>query len=273
VSPSDQNTVTSEEAGHPSRQPEARESQWWAAWRATRDEAAKRKLITAHLPYARIVAAMLYGQRPGNDVEFDDYLQLARLGLLEAMERYDPAMGAPFRGYASHRVRGAVLDGVARLTERQQQMVVRRRVLAERTASVAETASNESNEMGTPPVVPLIGPALFDYLADVGVGLALGFMLENSGMWTRDDSASSGPDPHYQAIELRQTRAQLGSLVERLPPPERRVIALHYQQGHAFDDIARELNVTKGRISQIHKRALGSLRELLAERRDCDRAF
>ena len=39
------------------------------------------------------------------------------------------------------------------------------------------------------------------------------------------------------------------------------------QQGHAFDDIAREMNVTKGRISQIHKRALGSLRELLAAKR------
>jgi RNA polymerase sigma factor FliA len=273
VSPPEQSTATSEEASPSPRQHDPRESQWWAAWRTARDDGAKRELIAAHLPYARIVAAMLYGQRSGHDVQFDDYLQLARLGLLEAMERYDPSTGASFRGYAYHRVRGAVLDGVARLTERQQQMVVRRRVLAERAASVAATTSDESGETGSPPVGSLLGPALFDYLADVGVGLALGFMLENGGMWASGDSAASGTDPHYQAIELRQTRVQLGSLVEQLAAPERRVIALHYQQGHAFDDIARELNVTKGRISQIHKRALGSLRELLAKRSDCDRAF
>lgn len=217
---------------------------------------------------------MLYRQRSSNDVDFDDYLQLARVGLLEAMERYDPALGASFRGYASQRMRGAVLDGVARLTERQQQMVVRRRVLAERSASVAAaTAAPDGADSAPPSAASLLGPALFDYLADVGIGLALGFMLEDSGMWASDDGGSRRTDSHYQAIELRQTRAQLDALVEQLPPPERRVIALHYQQGHPFDDIARELNVTKGRISQIHKRALGSLRELLATRRDCDRAF
>lgn len=255
------------------RPPDAREAQWWADWRARRDEAARQSLLTAHLPYAKMVAAVLYGQRCRDDIEFDDYLQLARLGLMEAMERYDPTMGASFRSFASQRVRGAVMDGLARLTERQQQIAVRRRLLAERTASVscAEEAADES--AAPPKPGSLQGAALFEYLAQVGVGLALGFMLEDSGMLAPPEERAGAADPHYHAIELKQTKAQLASLVDQLPPPERRVIRLHYQQGHAFDDIASDLGLTKGRISQIHKRALGTLRELLSRRQRCDRAF
>jgi RNA polymerase sigma factor for flagellar operon FliA len=256
-----------------SRQPDPRETQWWAAWRATGDDSARNNLIAAHLTYARIVAAMLFARRPHDDVEFEDYLQFARLGLLEAIDRYDPSLGAPFRSFASQRVRGAVLDGVSRLTERQQQMAVRRRVLAERTTSLSEQRTADETETMEAAPASLAGSALFDYLAQVGVGLALGFMLEDSGMLETGDRPSARSDPHYQALELKQTRAQLAGLVDQLPPAERRVIALHYQQGHAFDDIARELSLTKGRISQIHKCALGNLRELLAKRQDCDRAF
>ena len=269
--------MRSASAGHedpaqaPGRRPlDAQEAQWWAEWRATRDEDAKRKLLDVHLPYARVVAALLYGQRPGNDVEFDDYHQLARVGLLEAMERFDPAVGASFRTYASQRVRGAVLDGVARLTERQQQMAVRRRLLSERVSSVTADTPTEIEDASP---AALEGSALFEYLAQVGVGLALGFMLEDSGMLASADGGGAAADSHYQAVELKQTRAQLATLVQQLPAAEQRIVRLHYHHGHTFDEIAREIDVTKGRVSQLHKRAIGLLREALARRQHCDRAF
>jgi RNA polymerase sigma factor for flagellar operon FliA len=87
-----------------------------------------------------------------------------------------------------------------------------------------------------------------------------------------EESAAHLAQP-YRAVELDQTRVQLASLVGQLPPAEQRIIRMHYQQGHPFDDIAAELHVTKGRVSQVHKRALGMLRNLLARRPDCDRAF
>ena len=248
--------------------PAAEERQLWLRWRESRDEAARADLLARHLPYARVVAAMVYGQRPNNDVDFDDYLQLARVGLLEAFDRYDPDGGAQFRTYAARRMRGTVLDGLVRLTEREQQMSVRRRLLAERTDSIAHPQPED----------PPSGPArerndLFRYLAEVGVGLALGFMLEDTGLVDGDEARSTGSDPAYHAVELRQTKQQLLALVRQLPPSERRIIQLHYVQGQAFDDIARDLGVTKGRVSQIHKKALGTLRALLASRKACDRAF
>jgi len=240
---------------------DTREAHLWRSWRSTGDESAREALLAIHLPYARVIAAMIFAQRSRDDLDFDDYLQLARIGMLEAFDRYDPDKGAQFRTFAARRMRGAVLDGLAHMTERQEQLAHRRRLLAERMASVAPPTAQRQRD-------------IFQYLAEVGMGLAIGFMLEDTGMFSAgDDAAAALPDSSYRAIELRRTHQQLSQVIGQLPLAERRVIQLHYLQGHAFEEVARELGLTKGRISQIHKKALSSLRGLLARRDTCDQSF
>lgn len=247
-----------------------REQTLWIAWRDSRDESARQTLLAMHLPYARVIAAMTYAQRTSDEIEFDDYLQLARMGMLESFDRYDPQRGAQFRTFAAWRMRGAVLDGLTRLTERQQQLTLRRQLLADRSASLVQ---QHRAEAGDPTAAT--GSAeddLFHNLAEIGLGLAIGFMLEDTGMFSAGDEGSH-VDPAYRSVELRHTRRELGGLVRQLPPAERRVIQLHYEQGHAFENIAQQLELTKGRISQIHKKALASLRTMLSGRGECDTSF
>ena len=149
-------------------------------------------------------------------------------------------------------------------------------MLAERTASVASRESDDPprrvpNGAGAKPT--MLAVDLFQYLAEVGVGLAIGLMLDDTAMFCRSEDDYGGADSSYRSIELSQTRRQLQQLVRRLPARERDVIQLHYQQGHTFDDIARNMGLTKGRISQIHKKAMSSLRQMLASRDPFDRAF
>jgi RNA polymerase sigma factor FliA len=252
-------TVTPVDPGH--KPVSSEELALWRSLREERDEGARATLIERYLPYAKMVAAMMYGQRVNLEDEFADYLQMARLGLLEAIDRYDPDAGAQFKTFAARRVRGAVLDGITLLSEKHTQAHVRSRALAARTESVAQL--EQAEQRGD----------LFKFLSEVGMGLALGFMLEDSGMFEPSSARTTGPDPHYGAIELRQTRQQLHGLIDGLPPAERKVIRHHYLHGMAFEDIADGMNLTKGRISQIHKKALATLRELMAERHTCDRSF
>src|SRR5215217_267187 len=98
------------------------ESVLWQRWRESHDGEAREALLTLHMPYARTIAAVLYGKRVNDGVEFGDYHQLAAVGLLEAMDRFDPARGVQFRTFASRRMQGAVLSGLERLTEKQQQI-------------------------------------------------------------------------------------------------------------------------------------------------------
>lgn len=242
----------------------------WQSWRTDRSEASRHALLDKHLPYARVVAAMLYAQRGSSRIEFDDYLQFARIGLLEAFDRYDPEGGAQFRTFASKRIRGAVLDGVEKFSDYQQQMAVRKRLVADRTSSLAgNSAAPETRLDSSDGKVPDV----FSRLAEVGVGLAIGMMLEGTGMFQGGDPPAV-QNSGYQAAELKQTMSQLSRVLAKIESAnERLVLRLHYQQGFTFEAIAREMGLTKGRVSQIHKSAIENMRMAWSLQKPCDRTF
>lgn len=222
------------------------ESALWQAWRELRDARARDALLALHQEFARIIAAKLYARRYADDIEFDEYLQFARLGLLESLDRYDPALGASFRTYAAHRMEGAILSGLQCLSECNRQVALRQRLEQERVQSLAGEGARDD---------------AFEHLVSVAVGLAVGYMLEDLGTYQRVDSSYG--DSAYAELADRETRYRLHALIEELPPREARVIRHHYLQQVSFDEIARSMELTPGRISQLHRRALERLRELL----------
>ena len=115
----------------------------WQAFRAAGDGAAREELVRMHLPFARVMAAHCYARRHHDEIGFDEYLQFASVGLLEAMERYDPGRGAQFRTFAARRMQGAILDGLEHLSEKQQQIALRQRLRAERLQAVRELAAGD----------------------------------------------------------------------------------------------------------------------------------
>ena len=228
---------------------------------ATADDA-RARLIDHYLPLARVIAAKLYAGRTVDEIEFDEYLQLARLGLVEAIDRFDSERGVQFNTFASIRMRGAILNGLERLSEHQQQIAWRQRLRVER----AQMAAHDE--------VPDDLQGLFGMLAEVGVGLALGMLLEGTGMIAPADDEAPREQPGYFAhVELEQLRRRVRALVDALPQQERAVIWLHYVQDTPFTQIANELGVTRGRIAQIHRKALETLRKACNTLRTCDVAW
>jgi RNA polymerase sigma factor for flagellar operon FliA len=224
------------------------EARLWAAWREARDLAARERLVLRHLDFARIMAGKLYARRATDEIGFDEYLQLASMGLLEAVDRYDPQLGASFRTYAGHRIQGAILSGLEALTERQRQIALKRRIAQERLESIKAEGD--------------AAPAdAFLRLASIAVGLALGFMLDDASLYQSEEGTYG--DNTYTACEARQIQQRLYKLAKELPERESRIIVHHYFQQVPFDEIASTLGVTKGRVSQIHKRAITMLREAL----------
>ena len=242
----------------------------WSRWCGARDAAARDRLLSMHLPYAKTVAATYYGRRLHDEIEFDDYLQHARVGMLEALERFDPERGVLFRTFAARRMHGAILDGLERSTEKQQQIAVRVRLSRERIEAAKAAAAATAGAATRPPE----GEALFRHLAAVGIGLAICHLLVGTGMVEAPDRAEPATDErHYRPLELTQLRDRLVALVAELPPQQRTVIHAHYLQDQSFESLAERLQVTRGRISQIHRAGLGSLRTLLDTSPACDVAW
>lgn len=231
---------------------DSQESVLWQAWREQGDAGAREALIAMHQDFARIIAAKLYGQRYSDDVEFDEYLQFARVGLLESVERYDPSFGASFRTFASHRMQGAVLSGLECLSECNRQLALRRRLEQDRVRSLARKEPDAAANS-------------FEHLASVAVGLAVGYMLDDVAAYQSADSSYG--DSAYAELAGRETRDRLHKLIEQLAPKESRIIRHHYLQHIPFEDIAAEMELTPGRVSQLHRRALEQLRALLKQER------
>ena len=218
------------------------EATLWQAYLAGRDAALRAKLIERYLPAAHRIAAYAYSRRGPQAPEFADFLQWARLGLLEAFERYDPAREASFLTFAGYRMRGAILNGLERATEGAAQWAHRKELEHERLDSVIDGAAD--------------APDALERLADLTLGLALGFALEDSGLSAEPDSF----DP-YRVLELKRLRERLLLVVQALPERERRIVRWHYFEHMDFKLIGAALGLSKGRISQLHARALKLLRE------------
>ncbi len=232
----------------------------WQRFREAGDPDSRARLLEMHLPYAKVVAGVYFSKRFHDEVEFGDYLQLASLGLVEALDRYDPARGVQFRTFAARRMHGSILNGLERMTEKQQQIAARQRLRNDRLQDVKALAEHRAAEGA-----PQEPEQLLRFVTEVGIGLALCWMLEGTGMV---EAADGRTEPFYRNVALRQLQERLLHAVDTLPPHERTVVRSHYLQDVPFDRIAETLGLTKGRISQINKQALLHLRCLVREDAD-----
>lgn len=198
------------------------------------------------------IAARLFGQRSNDSLAFEDYLQYGRVGLLEAIDRFDPSRGeASFATFAGYRIRGSILNGLEKATEASAQSAQRRRLrLRERTQSLGQLSSDAPNRHR---------PLDFAGMVDVAILLAMGYALEDSGQWN-PQGADNGNDP-YRSVQLERLRTRLKRLVDVLPERERTIVCCHYFEHMEFQDIGGLLGISKGRVSQLHARALQLIRE------------
>jgi RNA polymerase sigma factor for flagellar operon FliA len=228
---------------------------WHAYAEDGRSGAQRERLAHRYLPFARILAAKMYANRTHSEVEFDEYLQYARVGLMEALDRFDPARGFKFETFAASRINGAILNGLAAFSEVHEQVAARKRLVQTRVADLR----GELPDVADP-------AALFGFLADMAIGLAVGFALDQSGMYQADEHGGQYQDNTYAGIELRQLCARVRAMLDALPGKQKQVVVYHYFQHWAFEDIADMMQLTKGRISQLHKEALLRLRASLQAR-------
>jgi RNA polymerase sigma factor FliA len=219
----------------------------WEKFLAGRDPALRAKLIQRYLGTVQHIAASLFARRPREELEFADYLQYGRVGLIESVDRFDPAHGAAFTTYAGYRIRGAILNGIERSTEMTAQGSYRASVRKDRVESAREIA--RTNERPDP----------FESMVDVAIDLALGYLLEDSGV-SGEEALTHTNDP-YRVCELKFLEERLRLIVEVLPERERFIIKGHYYDHIDFHLLANMLGISKGRVSQLHARGIRLLRE------------
>jgi RNA polymerase sigma factor for flagellar operon FliA len=236
----------------------AEEPALWTAARAG-ERTARDRLIEAYLPFVRVMAAKVYAGRIDSDLEFNEYLQFGTIGLIESVDRFDPALGIGFKTFSAHRINGAILSGLETLSEKRVQISTRKRLQIERRDSAKATLADKGSK------------DLFQQLAEVAIGLALGYILDNPVTYQHEDATVA--DHQYAGLEMEQLRHRMQGLIGTLPQRERMVIKYHYLNQFPFTQIADTMGITKGRVSQLHRNALELLRTSMRAVSACDVAW
>jgi RNA polymerase sigma factor for flagellar operon FliA len=201
----------------------------------------------------------------GAVAELADLVSYGREGLLDAARKFDPARGVPFRGYASFRVRGAIIDGV-----RQSARLPRRAHERLNGLAAANRTSEGAYEDALAPAPPGTTPAdaeraLGEHLAAMATAVAVGLLSTTA----YGDAGERVPLAVDSSPEEALGRAELLEVVRRaiaeLPAEEQTLVRRHYLEGERFDHVAAELGLSKSWASRLHTRAIKRLTEKLRD--------
>lgn len=235
----------------------------WADWRATQEQELRNRLLVHYAPLVRQVASRIAVGLPAQ-VDFSDLVSAGVLGLLDAIERFEPARGAPFESYAMLRIRGAVLDELraqdwvprqARQRQRNVAQVVESFIAAHGQYPSTAQIANISG-LTTEQVAQALEQSWFSTVQSLDE-----VVLANSDERPRHELLvdTQAQDPEAQAIQ-HERREQVRSAVIDLPEREGRVIEMYYGDHLTLREIGDILGVTESRASQLRSRALVLLR-------------
>ena len=244
-------------------QPNEQEQDLWLQFQKDRSVENKNKLVLHYLFLVRNVASRLMPLYSAH-TNYDDLIGYGVLGLIDAVDKFDPARGIRFDTYAVKRIRGEIIDNM----RKQDWASASLRSRIKQIGQAYETLGYEQDDVGEEKVAEALGldvqqvrAALekaymfnmvhFESILSNGTGS--GASMEN----LLPESEEEGPQRQLEKQEFKKT---LMEAIARLSPNERQVITLYYYEELMLKDIARLMQVTPARISQIHSRALLKIR-------------
>lgn len=236
----------------------------WADYKSTRAQELRDKLIIQYSPLVKYVAGRVGVGLPRN-VEQSDLVSFGVFGLIDAIEKFDPARGYKFETYAIARIKGAILDELRSIDWVPRSVRSKARTLERAMGKLeaehhrAPTDDEVADEMGVTPQqlqttlsqISFVGVAALDEMlsgGERGESVTLGDTVADTG---------DGPMGVYEVEEMRQTLAES---INRMPEREKIVLTLYYYEGLTLAEIGRVLGVTESRVCQIHTKAVLQLR-------------
>src|ERR687883_254445 len=241
----------------------------WHEFGRTHDKGIRDRLILTYAPLVKYVAGRLGSGLPAH-VDEGDLVSYGLLGLIGAIERYDPARDIKFETYAIARIKGAIIDELRALDWVP-------RSVRSRAREIERAIGELESKLGTAPtdeqIAEKIGISveeLEDSLTDIARSsiAALDELWSVSGegdqvslMDTIEDESGPRPDAVLDETEMREA---LADAIARLPEREKLVVPLYYYEELTLREIGEVLGVTESRVSQLHTKAILRLKARLA---------
>jgi RNA polymerase sigma factor FliA len=241
----------------------------WVEYRRTHDQKLRDRLILTYAPLVKYVAGRLGSGLPAH-VDDEDLVSYGLLGLIGAIERYDPTRDVKFETYALGRIKGAIIDELRSLDWVP-------RSVRSRAREIERAIGELESRLGRAPTDEEIAGKLGvseDELDDDLLQISRTSIAALDELWTvsagGDQIAlldtiedTSGPSP-ASALDETELREAIADSIARLPEREKLVVTLYYYEELTLREIGEVLGVTESRVSQLHTKAVLRLKSRLS---------
>ena len=246
------------------------EDELWVKYCKSRDIKLREYFVKKYSPLVKYVAGKIAIGLP-QTVEFDDLVSYGVLGLLDAIERFDPKRNIKFKTYAMTRIRGAIIDELRSIDWIPRSV---RKKAKELEAVIGELESKlgraaEDDELAN--ALGINAAELQKLFTEIG-GTTIVSMNDVWFLGSDDDEISMiesvessnvlNPDVMVQKEEVKKI---IIDVINCLPEKEKQVIVLYYYEDLTLKEIGEVLSITESRVSQLHTKAILRLRGKLSK--------
>jgi RNA polymerase sigma factor for flagellar operon FliA len=241
------------------------DAELWAEYCAAQDEKTREKIVKRYLPLVKYVAARM-AVSPPSGLDYDDLLSFGVFGLLDAIDRFDTSKGFSFQTFAVPRIRGAILDELRKYDwisrtgrEKLQKLGRAMEIVLHEKGALSDRALMDVAGMDEKEYRETLELSSRSYIVSLDEVLAL-----EDGEVSREGILPDDGESASDLLEEEEDVLRVAAALQSLPEREVQVISLYYYEGLTLKEIGKILGVTESRISQIHGKALASLRSILA---------
>ena len=230
-----------------------------------KDPAYRDQLITEYLPYVKRIVQRLAVHLPST-VDIDDLMNVGVIGLIQAVDRYDPRRDNKFMTYAIFRIKGAVLS---ELRARDFLSRSNRRKIRELESAYLRLEQKLGREADDQEIARELGVDLEQVYRTKQMSSISFISLEELGVSSRDEKEKllsyliNNEDDALSITKLKELKRAMAQAIKQLPEKERLVISLYYLDELTMKETGKVLGITESRVSQIHSQAILHLRTKL----------
>jgi RNA polymerase sigma factor for flagellar operon FliA len=245
----------------------------WRQYRANpQSKPLRDRLILTYAPLVKYVAGRLGSGLPAH-VDDDDLISYGLLGLIGAIERYDPDRDVKFETYAIARIKGSIIDELRAMDWVPRSVRARARDIERAIADLERKLHRAPTDEEIAGKIGITQQELEDSLTDI----SRSSIAALDELWTVNTGGGGGdqvalidtiedteaPDPQ-SSLSQTEMKEAVGEAIARLPEREKLVVTLYYYEELTLREIGEVLGVTESRVSQLHTKAILRLKARLS---------
>ena len=249
----------------PARPPMDELAALWAEFKGTASPQARERLILHYAPLVKYVASRVATGLPAS-VEQADLVSYGMFGLIDALEKFEPARGNKFETYAIPRIKGAIIDELRAMDWVPRSVRFKARQIEKAYSDLESIMKRAPSEKEVAARLGVTLKELHDVITQISFVsvLALDELLSvgsdrGEQVSLLDTLADRGSDVSM-GLEGQETRGMLAAAINSLSEREKIVVTLYYFEGLTLAEIGEILGVTESRVCQIHTKAVNQLR-------------